>query len=360
MNLQEKQLMVYGANGYSARLITEELQKKNIRPILAGRNEKEIKLLAALYKCEYRIFDLDDDQKTIRELTGIHTLLNCAGPFRATAKDLMDACLLTGTNYLDITGEIPVMALAFSYNQKAKEKGIVILPSVGFDIIPTDCLAKRLSELMPDATDLKLGVLNKGGGISRGTWLTSLEFIGGKGKILRDGKIIDSPLGEFSASVHAESFSFHGLSIPWGDVYSSFQSTGIRNIMVYLGVPFIIILLKPVVLIFLKLMKLSFIKKLAAGYIKKNLTGPDEKTRNKGEVYIWGKVENQKGETIEEVYQFIEGYTLTAKGAAESAARVLAGEVKPGTYTPSLAFGSDFMNQFIVKTIYKSNVIKEV
>ena len=62
-------------------------------------------------------------------------------------------------------------------------------------------------------------------------------------------------------------------------------------------------------------------------------------------------MENSKDEMIEEVYQFMEGYNLTAKGAAESVERVLKNTLKPGTYTPSLAFGSEFMDQFVIKKI---------
>lgn len=344
-------LMIYGANGYSAQLIIEELISRKIELLLAGRNESVLKQLAQKYNCDYIAFDIFDDVKVDESLQDVHTLLNCAGPFKYTAKDLMEACLRTKTNYLDITGEMPVMHLAFSLDKIAKESGIVILPSVGFDIIPTDCLAKRLSEQMPEATHLKLGLLNKRGKISRGTWLTTLEFLGGTGKIRRHGKLIDSKIGEFTINVTAKDFSLSGISIPWGDVYSSYYSTGIENVEVYLALPKVVVMFRPLLVFFLKILKVQFIKNIVVNYIKKNFTGPTKEERDSTETYVWGRVENSKGKMIEEVYQFMEGYNLTAKGAAECAERVLKNSLQPGTYTPSLAFGSDFMDLFVVKKI---------
>ena len=347
----KNKLMLYGANGYSAKLIIEELIPRNIMPILAGRNESVIKNLAAEYNCEWKAFDLSDEIKLIESLKNVHTLLNCAGPFKYTAKDLIDACLLAKTNYLDITGEMPVMHLAFSLRKSAKKNGIVILPSVGFDIIPTDCLAKRLSEKMPDATHLKLGLINKRGKISRGTFLTTLEFLGGKGKIRRSGNVVDSRIGEFKINFKRKEFTFYGISIPWGDVYSSYHSTGIPNAEVYLAVPKFVSIISPLLLFFMKLLRVQSVKNIVGNYIKEHYTGPTVEERESAETYIWGMVENGKGEKIEEVYQVQEGYNLTAKGAAECSVRVLNNNLPPGTYTPSMAFGSDFLESFVIRKI---------
>lgn len=353
MKVTSPSVLIYGANGYSAKLIIEELISRGIKPILSGRNESALKELSYKYDCEYRAVDLNDSNKLDTVLTGIHTVLNCAGPFKYTAKELMEACLRCKCNYLDITGEIPSMYLAFYLNQKTKETGVVFLPSAGFDIIPTDCLAKRLSEQMPDATHLKLGFSNKGGEISRGTWLTTLEFLGGTGRISRDGKLIESNIGEFTIDVKIKDFSFCGISIPWGDVYSSYISTKIPNAEVYIALPRLLVKSKSLLLFFLKILKVHLIKNIVAIFMKKTLTGPSKSKRDSTKTYVWGRVENSNGKMIEEVYQFMEGYNLTAKGAAECVERVLKNTLKPGTYTPSLAFGSEFMDLFVIKTIHK-------
>lgn len=272
------QLMVYGTNGYSAQLIIDDLIRRGIKPILAGRNKFAIKQLAEKYDCDYKVFDIEDDEKVVAALEGVHTVLNCAGPFRYTAKDLIDACISSKTNYLDITGEIPVLHLAFMQNEAAKKSGIVILPGVGFDIIPTDCLAKRLSELMPDATHLKLGFLNKRGKISRGTLLTTLESLGGAGRIRRNGVLLESEIGEFTIKVNTKNFLFRGISIPWGDVYTSFYSTGIPNVEVYFGLPSLLVQFRSLLKFVLRIFRITAVKNFASNYIKKNL--PDRQKWN--------------------------------------------------------------------------------
>jgi len=351
MSAIKNKLMVYGANGYSAQLIIEELIQRDIKPILAGRNSEAIKEVAAKFSCDYRVFDLNYDNESNNSLEDIHTLINCAGPFKYTAKDMIDYCLASKTNYLDITGEIPVFAYAYGCNNRAKENGIVILTGVGFDIIPTDCLAKRLSELMPDATHLKLAFMNRKGGISRGTTLTSLEFISGKGKIRRNGKVIDSPIGEFTVEIKHPSYSMYGISIPWGDVFTAYISTGIPNVEVYMGLPKLLFVFRKILFTLLTVYKIPFIKKISARYVSQNFIGPDKETRDNTETFIWGRVDNEKGDNIEQVYQVMEGYNLTAKGAAEAAIRVLNNELKPGFYTPSLAFGSKFLELFVKEKI---------
>lgn len=351
MDSLKNKLLVYGANGYSARLIIEELINRGIKPVLAGRDEAAIKNVAEKYLCEFRIFNLSDSKKSIESLNGIHTVLNCAGPFKYTAKDMIDYCLQTKTNYLDITGEIPVFAYTFGCNKQAIENGIVLLPGAGFDIIPTDCLAKQLRGQMPDATHLMLGFLNKNGRISRGTSLTTLEFISGKGKVRKNGQLIDSMIGKYSIIVKEKGFSFYGISIPWGDVLTSYFSTGIPNVEVYMGLSKTLFLFRYVLIFLLKLFNLAFIKKISANYIKRYVTGPDKNQRGKTKTFLWGRVENEKGELIEEAYHIMEGYNLTAKGASEAAIRILQNEVKPGAYTPSLAFGRNFLDMFVIERV---------
>jgi short subunit dehydrogenase-like uncharacterized protein len=204
---------------------------------------------------------------------------------------------------------------------------------------------------MPDAHHLKLGFLNKGGKISRGTLLTTLEFLGGTGKIRRNGKVLDSVIGEYKCRFRRADFSFNGISIPWGDVYSSFHSTGIKNAEVYLNLPGAIIALLPLLLSAMRLLRINFIQDLVKRYIGRNVTGPAKWERDATETYIWGSVESPDGKKEEEIYQVMEGYTLTAAGAAICAERILQNSVAPGTYTPSLAFGSGFLDQFIIRRI---------
>lgn len=344
-----KKSMIYGANGYSADLIIAELIKQGIKPILAGRDEMGVRNAAVKYDCDYSIFSLNDHKEIISKLSDIHTVLNCAGPFRFTAKQMIKACLESKTNYLDITGEVDVIDYAWQNNQKAKERGVVLFPSTGFDVIPTDCLSKRLSEKLPNAKSLHLGLVN-GGGISRGTLLTTFQMMGLPGKVRKDSKIIDSPIGEFDLLLNKHELHFNGISIPWGDVSSAFYSTRIPNISVFLGLPRSIFRLRKILLPGIKLFSFSIFYKFVETIVKMIVTGPTKTKRENSDSIVLGRVSDGEKEIIE-AYRFFEGYKLTALGSAEILYKVLNNQVEYGTTTPSLAFGSNFMNQFVIEKI---------
>jgi len=343
-------ILVYGAYGYSAKLIINELLKHNVLPIIAGRNEKKLNDVSEKFGLEKRVFSIDNFESVKENLAGINTLLNCAGPFKFTAEVFINACIETKTNYIDITGEIPVLEFAWSKAKEAEDKGIVILPSAGFDVIPTDCLSKRLSEKFPNAEKLKIGIANQGGKISRGTSLTTLEMMKEQGKERIDSRIVDVPIGRKSLRRKVGKFNFHGISIPWGDVSSAFYSTKIPNIEVYLYLPQFVLPLKKALPLFQKVLnKEKYFRKIT-NFIKKKIDGPNEHVRENSSAIILAEV-SRGNKRLLEAYKFMEGYKMTALGAAEIAIRVNNSELKSGAYTPSLAFGSSFMDKFVIERI---------
>src|ERR1700687_6182318 len=109
--------------------------------MLAGRTAAKVQPLAASLDLQAHVFDLRDAAATARNVEGMALVLHCAGPFSATGAPMMVACLATHAHYLDITGEISVFEHARTLDAAAREAGIVICPGVGFDVIPTDCVA---------------------------------------------------------------------------------------------------------------------------------------------------------------------------------------------------------------------------
>ena len=103
--------MLYGANGYTGRLIIEEALKRGHRPLLAGRSAGPIEALAEETGLDHVVVDLGDPLALRESLSDIHTVLHAAGPFSATSQPMEAAALETGTHYLDITGEIAVYVL---------------------------------------------------------------------------------------------------------------------------------------------------------------------------------------------------------------------------------------------------------
>ena len=136
-----KPWMIYGANGYTGELIARDAVRRDLDPVLAGRTATKVEQLASSLGLQARIFDLENATATTRCIEGMGLVLNCAGPFSATAAAMMTVCLAAHVHYLDITGEIGVFEHSRTLDAAARAAGIVICPGVGFDVIPTDCVA---------------------------------------------------------------------------------------------------------------------------------------------------------------------------------------------------------------------------
>jgi len=133
--------VIYGATGYTGKLIAEHAVKRGHRPLLAGRSEEKLAPLAKSLGLEHRAVSVDDPAGLRKLLEGQKVVVHAAGPFVRTAKQMGEACLDAGTHYLDITGEVSAMESIYALDGRAKERGVVLVTAGGFDVVPTDCLA---------------------------------------------------------------------------------------------------------------------------------------------------------------------------------------------------------------------------
>jgi short subunit dehydrogenase-like uncharacterized protein len=340
---QSGQFLLYGANGYTGRLIASMAAKYSLQPILAGRNEKEIGLMADQLQYPYRIVDLTNKEQLITILKEVSVVLHAAGPFHRTAKPMMDACLQSGTHYLDITGEIPVFEMAKLYHTPALKSGIMIMPGVGFDVVPTDCLSLFLKDLLPHATRLQLAFASLGGGLSHGTATTMAESLGEGSAARVNGKLIKTPLGHKGMWVDFGEKKLFVMTIPWGDISTAYHTTGIPNIETFTGVsPNIYRLLK-----WQPLFNWALKTSLVRNYLKKKINqrpaGPSDEARVKAKSVVWGQVQNATGKTMQATLTGPDGYTLTAHSSLIIVKKVLAGSFQTGYQTPAGAYGADLI-----------------
>ena len=336
--------MIYGANGYTGELIAREAARQGLKPVLAGRNKEKIESLARELGLEARRFDLDDATRTAQQIEGRFLVLNCAGPFSATAEPMMEACLRARAHYLDITGEIAVFELAQSLNERARAAGVVICPGVGFDVIPTDCVAAALKAALPDATHLALGFDSRTG-MSPGTAKTSVEGLAQGGKVRRDGKIVTVPLAFKVRRIDFGDGEKEAMTIPWGDVSTAYYSTGIPNIEVFIpGSPAMIANARRANW-FRPLLRLSLAQKLIKARIAKTVKGPSEEKRARMPTFVWGEASNARGEKKIARIRTANGYSLTVTGSLAVVEHVMNNKLAGGAYTPSKLVGADLVTR---------------
>ena len=340
--------LLFGANGYTGKLIVRYAKDFGLNPVLAGRNESAIAEIAKEFGLEYRITGLDDSTKLDSILSEFPLVLHAAGPFRHTAKQMIEACIRTKTHYIDITGEILVFEMAKKYDQKAKEAGIMVMPGVGFDVVPTDCMALHLKNQMPDAVSLQLAFGSIGGMYSKGTATTMAEGAGEKSAVRINGQIVPVALGHKGKWVDFGEKKLFTMTIPWGDVSTAYTTTGIPNIEVYTAIPPEVFKLLKYQWAYNWLLRLPFIRNMQLKKIKAGQAGPTDAQRAAAKSLVWGEVTNAKGETKSARMVSPEGYTLTAQTSLTIAKKILRGDYKSGYQTPAGCYGENVVELFIV------------
>lgn len=338
-------LLVYGSYGYTGSLIARHAVEEGMEPILAGRSAKPVERQATNLDCEHRVFSLEYPAVVESELEDVDAVLNCAGPFSSTAEPLADACLEVGTDYLDVTGELDVIEALAERDRDAEKAGVTLLPGVGFDVVPTDCLAAHLESRLPSATQLSLGI-EWDGRPSGGTVQSLVEGLSSPGAIREDGAIREVPAAWKTRRIDFGDGERTAATIPGADISSAYYTTGIPNIEMYAALP------RPAIGLLRRTRPLApllgskpvqtALKRLADAAV----SGPTAERRARSACHIWGEAIDDEGERAVARLRTPDPYDVTTVTAVEAARRVVSDDVSPGFQTPASAFGAEFALSF--------------
>jgi short subunit dehydrogenase-like uncharacterized protein len=333
-------LLIYGATGYTARLIIDEVRRLGVTPILAGRNGPALAALGAELGLPWRVARLDDATRLDAILQDVDVVVHAAGPFGDTAAPMLAACLRNRANYLDIAGELPAFAASSARDAEARARAIMVMPGVGFDVVPSDCLAAYVANRCPGADDLAIGIRGLAQA-TRGSARTLASYAGTPPVVRRDGELRSVPWQE-------REFDFgrgpeRSVCISWGDVVSAFHTTAIRNISVYFDI--------------FPGRELS----LAASHLMGSILQlpvwqtwlrtmselvMDAPTGNETELAVVAEATDRRGRRAAARLRTPDAYRFTARTAAEIARRVLGGDFEVGWQTPARVYGPDFVLGF--------------
>ena len=338
--------LIYGANGYTGRLAAEHAVAFGLRPVLAGRRRDDVEALAKRLNLECRVFDLGSKKGILDGIRGTSAVLHAAGPFSATSRPMVDACLESGIHYVDVTGEIAVFEAIADRDRDAKAAGVMLLPGAGFDVVPSDCLASHVKQRLPEATRLRLSIGGLGG-VSRGTALTMLERVGRGTLVRREGRLVERA-GAPRATVDFGAGLRPAIGMSWGDVATAWRSTGIPDIEVYFEASPKLVrvvrwsrLLRP-------LLSIGLVSGFLEAQVRRRIpSGPTAERRARSRSVIVAEAWNvATGAAVRSRLVTAEAYTLTAWTAVEIAKRASSGGAVPGYQTPATAFGADFILAF--------------
>jgi short subunit dehydrogenase-like uncharacterized protein len=190
-------IAVYGATGFTGRLIARELKEAGADFLVAGRDSRKLRALSEeLGDVPFEAVPVDDPAGLRKMLGPCSVAVACAGPFSLHGEPVVEAAVETGTHYLDTTGEQPFMRMVFDrYGEKAAEAGAALVSGMGFDYLPGDFIAALTADGMGPLEEIVLAYCVHGFAPTHGTALSGLEIMRGGDVVWSEGNWRPAPRG---------------------------------------------------------------------------------------------------------------------------------------------------------------------
>ncbi|MBX3143042.1 MAG: saccharopine dehydrogenase NADP-binding domain-containing protein [Trueperaceae bacterium] len=341
--MTKDRLLIYGANGHVGEALARLATSQGLEPILAGRDAGAVEGLAGELGLEARVFSLDDPTALDRALTGVRAVLNLAGPYVRTWEPLVDSCLRTLTHYLDITGELPVLEAMAALGGDAAERGVTLLPAVGLDSVPSDCLAAHLVRRLPGATRLTLGLRTTGpAGLPPGTQKTMIELAHLPDRVIRGGEPVTLPgLLVASREIDFGEGPVPALRFQAADPYMAWRTTGMPDIEMFVALPLTMRLGYRLVRLARPAFRWAWLRRALQ---RLALPGASAAALSRSSTQVWAEARDPAGNVVRARLDGPEGAVVwTTRSALAAARRVLDGRAPVGFQTPAGAFGPDFV-----------------
>jgi short subunit dehydrogenase-like uncharacterized protein len=338
-------VLIYGATGYTGRLIVEAARARGLHPIVAGRDHARVERVAEAYGLEYRTASLDDAAALDRCVSGVAVVLLAAGPFSATAVPMASCCLRNAIHYLDVSGECTAIEALVARGEEARRRNCMVMPGCGFDVVASDCLVSHVSRQLPDAWHLAIG-LSGLANPTRGSLRTFVEHAGMPVRTRRNGTLSSVPPSTLRRRFDYGRGDGWSSAVTWGDVATAYHTTGIPDIEVYFEDTALLRAMLLTGRTFGPLLQVPLAQSWMKAHAQVFPEGPTAAERAAHRCVIVAEAETRAGRRWTSRLHTPEAYSLSAQTAAAIAGRVLGGDVEPGFQTPARVYGPDFVLQF--------------
>ena len=339
---KQRRLLIYGATGYTGRLLAAEARARGLDAVLAGRRRERLQPLAEALGLPFRVASVADRDGLAGAFADAAVVVNSAGPFDVTAAPVLAACLSARAHYLDVAGELPVIERLSHRSGEAAAAGVMIMPGAGFVYAASDFLAAHVAAGLPSAKYLRLG-FSRGDTISRGSFASMLQLAGDAVPIRRNGELRFVAAGRLHRAFDYGQGERDSMAIPWPDAFSAFHTTGIPNIEAYLEAP---AWMRSAYGLTSALM--APLRATPARHALEALSalwpdGPSEAEREATPKVVVAEAEDPWRRIVSARLHTPNVYTFTQRCVMAIVERVLAGEARPGFRTPAEVFGPDFV-----------------
>jgi short subunit dehydrogenase-like uncharacterized protein len=341
-------IALYGATGFQGRLVADELVRRGAELVLAGRSEDKLKRLSEERGggAPIRTASVDEPSSLRAMLEGCEVVINCAGPFSRYGEPVVRAAVESATHYVDPAGEQAFVRAVFErYGPPAEQARVALVPALGFDIAPADCIARLAARdreplaevLVAYAVDLAA---------SRGTALSALETLGGEEVVFRGGGWQPAP-----RAATPERFDFPPpvgrqpmMSFPGCEVITVPRHTRTQAVTVLVSASALaphpalapaVGFLRPVLSAALR----TPLRHLATRLVQRLPEGPSERDRKAAEFTVVVEARGEAGGLRRGVVHGRDPYGLTAVTLAYGAQRMACGAYdRAGALGPAAAY----------------------
>lgn len=334
--------VLYGATGFTGRLIVESALALGLRPVVAGRDESALRQLAERRGLAYVRAAVASETELDRMLEGRALVLNAAGPFTATAGPIMSACLRTRTHYLDIGGDISVLEPQLLRTEEFRAAGLMALLAVGFDVVPSDFAAHCAAEGVA-ADELRIGIscalsLSKGSSKASIDELQRGELIMSKGRLRNTDR--STRYAKFDFGVGPKEC----IAVSWGDLLTAPLSTGVDSVSVYFEATGEMRRAAALGRILSPLARFALFRRLLVALIDMSgEAGPSPATRASHSATIVAHALRDGRVVGRCTVRTPDPYDFTAQAAAAAVRSALEGSVRPGCWPPSAVLPRTFL-----------------
>jgi short subunit dehydrogenase-like uncharacterized protein len=176
-------IAVYGATGYTGRLVAAELQRRDMQIVLSGRDPQRLREIAgdlSLTGAEFRAATIDHEAGLVSAFRDCDAVVNCAGPFISFGAPVVRAAIAAGCHYVDTSAEqLHVKRTFDTASEDAQRAGITVIPAMGYDIVPGDFIAHVTGQRVEPIDRLVLGNGTARFDMTRGTMRSALMLMRG-------------------------------------------------------------------------------------------------------------------------------------------------------------------------------------
>jgi short subunit dehydrogenase-like uncharacterized protein len=216
-----KPVIVYGASGYTGRLVCEYLREYHVPFVAAGRDKARIQeamdKVPGIDTVEHEIVEVAHDVEPLAELfDGARVVLNTVGPFAQYGREVVEACIRSGCHYLDTTGEQDWLIICDEeYGQRMADRGLLLAPGIA-QMYTTSEIAAQLCLEKPGVDTLDILVFWKGTPTVASTRTILVNACLSKAYYLEQNQYAEWPADAGLYDVAIPGQHEIGLALPWG------------------------------------------------------------------------------------------------------------------------------------------------